>query len=123
MGMAQKNNNKAPTTNNGLAELNHHIQDENNERRDRVRGGRQGPSEEHESRINEDVHNGMVGAAQVLARSHSGQQRSQKQPQGHLVRWERFLAFSSLKVLLVENDDSTRHIVTALLRSCGYEGQ
>ncbi|KAJ0973348.1 hypothetical protein J5N97_021307 [Dioscorea zingiberensis] len=37
-----------------------------------------------------------------------------------LVRWERFLHRPSLRVLLVENDDSTRHIVAALLRKCGY---
>lgn len=46
----------------------------------------------------------------------------QEQPQGASVCWERFLHLRSLKVLLVENDDSTRHIVTALLRNCSYEG-
>ena len=96
------------------------------ERRDRVTGERQGLSKEHESRINkvvQDVNNGQIGAVQVLEQTHSGQRRSQQQPQGHLVRWERFLAFRSLTVLLVENDSSTRHIVSALLRNCGYEGK
>ncbi|KAH7680729.1 pseudo-response regulator 5 protein [Dioscorea alata] len=36
------------------------------------------------------------------------------------IRWERVLPRRSLRVLLVEHDDSTRHIVTALLRKCGY---
>ncbi|XP_062092813.1 two-component response regulator-like PRR37 isoform X2 [Humulus lupulus] len=123
MKMVQMNN-KAPVTNDELAELNHRIQDGKKERRDRVTRECQGLSEEHESRINEDtqhVSNGEIGTVQVLEQSHSGQRRSQQQPQGHLVRWERFLAFRSLKVLLVENDDSTRHIVSALLRNCGYE--
>ncbi|KAM7468149.1 hypothetical protein LguiB_015711 [Lonicera macranthoides] len=43
------------------------------------------------------------------------------QPQGSMVRWERFLHVRSIKVLLVENDDSTRHVVTALLRNSNYE--
>lgn len=44
------------------------------------------------------------------------------QPQGAIICWERFLHIRSLKVLLVEIDDSTRHVVTALLRNCSYEG-
>eukprot|EP00249_Psilotum_nudum_P018298 c26733_g3_i2 orf=325-2886(-) len=38
-----------------------------------------------------------------------------------VVRWERFLPQQQLKVLLVEYDDSTRHVVTALLHNCSYE--
>ncbi|KAJ8899847.1 hypothetical protein K2173_019550 [Erythroxylum novogranatense] len=45
----------------------------------------------------------------------------QQQSQGAVVYWEKFLHLRSLKVLLVENDDSTRHVVTALLRNCSYE--
>ncbi|EPS71694.1 hypothetical protein M569_03065, partial [Genlisea aurea] len=41
--------------------------------------------------------------------------------QGNVLFWERFLHVRSIKVLLVENDDSTRHVVTALLRNCNYE--
>ncbi|URD91063.1 CCT motif [Musa troglodytarum] len=37
-----------------------------------------------------------------------------------VIRWERFLPRRSLRVLLVEHDDSTRHIVAALLRKCSY---
>ena len=111
MVMVQMNN-KAPITKG--PESNHHTRDGNKEG--------QGFSEEHEYRANGDVkhvNNGKVKAAQ----EQSGRRRSQKESQGPLVRWERFLPFRSLKVLLVENDDSTRHVVSALLRNCGYEGQ
>ncbi|KAJ4877539.1 pseudo-response regulator 5 [Raphanus sativus] len=37
-----------------------------------------------------------------------------------LVKWERFLPKIALRVLLVEADDSTRHIISALLRKCSY---
>lgn len=36
--------------------------------------------------------------------------------------WENFLSRPQLRVLLVEDDDSTRHVVGALLRNCNYEG-
>ncbi|XP_031251094.1 two-component response regulator-like APRR3 [Pistacia vera] len=36
------------------------------------------------------------------------------------VRWERFMPRMVLRVLLVEADDSTRHIISALLRKCSY---
>ncbi|XP_051132291.1 two-component response regulator-like APRR7 isoform X2 [Andrographis paniculata] len=49
------------------------------------------------------------------------QVQQQQQPQGTVVCWERFLHVRSIWVLLVENDDSTRHVVTALLRNCNYE--
>ncbi|KAJ4971693.1 hypothetical protein NE237_004792 [Protea cynaroides] len=37
------------------------------------------------------------------------------------VRWDRFLPRKFVRVLLVENDDSTRHIVSSLLRKCCYK--
>lgn len=37
--------------------------------------------------------------------------------------WESFLPQRNLRVLLVEDDDSTRHVVGALLRNCNYEGR
>ncbi|CAN6206556.1 unnamed protein product [Urochloa humidicola] len=37
------------------------------------------------------------------------------------VCWERFLQKKTIKVLLVESDDSTRQVVSALLRHCMYE--
>ncbi|KAF5751502.1 putative sensory transduction histidine kinase [Tripterygium wilfordii] len=65
-----------------------------------------------------DVVNGPGAAIQL----HDGLQ-IQQQPQGSatIIHWERFLPTRSLKVLLVENDDSTRHVVSALLRNCSYE--
>lgn len=50
------------------------------------------------------------------------QQLPQQQPQGAMICWEKFLHIGTLKVLLVEYDDCTRHVVTALLRNCSYEG-
>jgi len=38
-------------------------------------------------------------------------------------RWDQILPRRSLRVLLVEHDDSTRQVVTALLRKCGYRGE
>lgn len=80
-----------------------------------------GSPEEEESRVNDvsqDVNNGLRGAIQV----NNGFQVLPPQSQGSMVRWERILPTRSLKVLLVENDDSTRHVVSALLRNCSYEG-
>ncbi|KAL3623010.1 Two-component response regulator-like [Castilleja foliolosa] len=47
--------------------------------------------------------------------------RQQHQPQNTTEHWEKFLHVRSIRVMLVENDDSTRHVVTALLRNCNYE--
>ncbi|KFK27550.1 two-component response regulator-like aprr3 [Arabis alpina] len=69
-----------------------------------------GSSEEDESRVEDTARN----ANDLL-------QISQQQPVAPLVKWERYLPVKSLKVLLVEDDDSTRHIVTALLKNCSYE--
>ncbi|KAJ8748487.1 hypothetical protein K2173_003384 [Erythroxylum novogranatense] len=38
-----------------------------------------------------------------------------------VVRWEKFLPNMTLRVLLVEADDSTRQIIAALLRKCSYK--
>ncbi|EOY18481.1 Pseudo response regulator, putative isoform 8, partial [Theobroma cacao] len=105
-------------------ELNTHIHDEHKKIRGGVIGEGQGLSVEEESWINEDVedrNDGKTELVQVQGHAHGEQERSQQQPQGPLVHWERFLPLRSLKVLLVENDDSTRHVVCALLRNCGFE--
>ncbi|XP_059628231.1 two-component response regulator-like PRR37 isoform X2 [Cornus florida] len=73
--------------------------------------------EEDGLRINEDVSCGSI----KLAEADTVLPSLQQQPQGPVIRWERFLPLRSLKVLLVENDDSTRHVVSALLRNCSYE--
>ncbi|KAK1257195.1 Two-component response regulator-like PRR73 [Acorus gramineus] len=61
-----------------------------------------------------DASGAIIGVLQTVS-------YNSKQQQGSVVSWERFLPLRSLKVLLVENDDSTRHVVTALLRNCSYE--
>ncbi|XP_021295916.1 two-component response regulator-like PRR37 isoform X2 [Herrania umbratica] len=122
MGIVQMNNN-SPVAN-GLVELNTHIHDEHKKIRGRVMGEEQSLSVEDESWINEDAedrNDGKTELVQVQVPVQGVQQTSQQQPQGPLVRWERFLPLRSLKVLLVENDDSTRHVVCALLRNCGFE--
>lgn len=57
-------------------------------------------------------HSAPPGAQQI---------NEQKEQQGRVIRWERFLPVKTLRVLLVENDDCTRQVVGALLRKCGYE--
>lgn len=61
-----------------------------------------------------------------LANGHSVppgmQQVDEQEQQGQSICWERFLPVKTLRVLLVENDDSTRQVVSALLRKCCYEG-
>nr|BAJ34554.1 unnamed protein product [Eutrema halophilum] len=64
-----------------------------------------------------DVKNGSAGAGQGSA----GLQIPQSQQTAATVCWERFLHVRTIRVLLVENDDCTRYIVTALLRNCSYE--
>ncbi len=55
---------------------------------------------------------------------HSKQQQQQQQVQSgpSAGGWESFLPHSQLRVLLAEDDDCTRHVVSALLRNCNYEG-
>ncbi|KAJ8754048.1 hypothetical protein K2173_001946 [Erythroxylum novogranatense] len=69
--------------------------------------------------IAQNVNEGHGRGLQVATSPQISQQ--QQQSQGSIVCWEKFLHVRSLKVLLVENDDSTRHVVTALLRNCSYE--
>ena len=107
------------------AELNHHAQDVRDAqktRRDRVVAEGHSLSEEDESTINEDVEDLNDGQKKSVQAAQGILHRPQQQPQGPIVRWERFLPLRSLKVLLVENDNSTRQVVSALLRNCSYEG-
>ncbi|KAJ9553492.1 hypothetical protein OSB04_017537 [Centaurea solstitialis] len=112
-------NTNVPATK-GLAELNHHDRRELKGARNGALFDGQGLSEEDESRINEDVNSGRR-LELVQQPPHNPLHRPHQQAQGPLVQWERFLPLRSLKVLLVENDDSTRHVVSALLRNCSYE--
>ncbi|KAK9063002.1 hypothetical protein SSX86_016872 [Deinandra increscens subsp. villosa] len=96
-------------------ELNHHNR---KEVRDGAAFNGQILSVEDELRINEGVNGGR---RIELVKSQDAVKRQHQQPQGPLIQWERFLPLRSLKVLLVEDDDSTRHVVSALLRNCSYE--
>lgn len=40
----------------------------------------------------------------------------------NVVTWESLVPRMFLRVLLVEGDDSTRQIITALLQKCNYKG-
>ncbi|CAA6673556.1 unnamed protein product [Spirodela intermedia] len=48
-------------------------------------------------------------------------EKAGEEPRERMVRWEKFLPRMSLRVLLVEADDSTRQIIAALLRKCSYK--
>lgn len=122
MGITETSNN-GPVTN-GILKSNHQVQDDPNGTKDEVIRDRPF-SKENESRINEDVKDvddGKTGAVQLQEHVQI-LHRTQKRSQGPPDHWESFLPFRSVKVLLVENDDSTRHIVYALLRNSGYEGE
>lgn len=45
-----------------------------------------------------------------------------KEEDSVMLRWEKFVPKMKMRVLLVEADDSTRHIITALLNKCSYKG-
>lgn len=108
----------------GLAEQNSHMLYENKEVSNGVilMGQDLGPSGEDEPKGNGSSVNFENGPSPLKGVCmNDGLQVSQ--PQGPIIRWERFLPVRSLKVLLVENDDSTRHVVSALLRNCSYEGK
>ncbi|CAN1135426.1 Two-component response regulator-like APRR7 [Linum perenne] len=64
--------------------------------------------------VEDDVKDRLGGSVQISP-------PIQQQSQGTTVCWERFLHLRTLRVLLVENDDSTRFVVSALLRNCSYE--
>ncbi|XP_010520321.1 PREDICTED: two-component response regulator-like APRR3 [Tarenaya hassleriana] len=81
-----------------------------------TRGQALGSSEEDESRVDDTGHRTANMSVDMLQIPHQ-----QQQPQASSIRWERYLPVRSLKVLLVENDDSTRQVVSALLRNCSYE--
>ncbi|RYR70315.1 hypothetical protein Ahy_A03g016816 isoform D [Arachis hypogaea] len=105
----------------GLAEQNHKFFDNKRLNNGVVNGELgSGSSNDDNTRFNRqtrDGNNGLRGQIQV----HDSMQISQQPPQGPVICWERFLPIRSIKVLLVEDDDSTRHVVRALLRNCSYE--
>ncbi|KAF7811446.1 two-component response regulator-like APRR7 isoform X1 [Senna tora] len=123
MGLVQHQiNGGGPVIPKGPAELNQYMQDEQ-KARGGITGEGQDLSAEDESRINDVIGDENDGRIEVLKIENLVRKGTQQQTQKPLLRWERFLPVRSLKVLLVENDDSTRHVVCALLRNCGYEGR
>nr|XP_009386543.1 PREDICTED: two-component response regulator-like PRR73 isoform X1 [Musa acuminata subsp. malaccensis] len=111
--------------NKGLASSSHRDQNEYKEVADAAAEEGQGLSEEDESKINEAVgglnHNQIGDAVPPEQQSGGLQKQQQQQSPGPIIRWERFLPIRTLKILLVEYDDSTRQVVSALLRNCSYE--
>ena len=121
MGVVQANNDGGGEG--GLVNREISTWDEGKEVRNGMVGEGQGlgSSEEDEPGSNEIIEYANKGSEEAI-QVHDGLQNLQQQSQGSTIHWDRFLPIRSLKVLLVENDDSTRHVVTALLRNCSYEG-
>ncbi|KAJ4831530.1 hypothetical protein Tsubulata_048224 [Turnera subulata] len=62
------------------------------------------------------------GEQEVMAVTVAAEEEEERKKEGssEVVRWEKFLPRMVLRVLLVEADDSTRQIISALLRKCSY---
>ncbi|MCD7449434.1 hypothetical protein HAX54_052141 [Datura stramonium] len=58
----------------------------------------------------------------TLQAQHGLKLQEQQQCQGSTICWQQFLHVTSIKVLVVENDDSIRHVVFALLQNSNYDG-
>jgi pseudo-response regulator 7 len=58
----------------------------------------------------------------LLSRPTPGLQHDDMENRQQQVYWERFLQKKTINVLLVESDDSTRQVVSALLHHCMYQG-
>lgn len=102
-------------------DLDFHTQDENKEISNAVTGvlgEGQRIVKEDELQVTENV----PKAVQVQVQAQSGQPSSEQQLHDPSLFWEGFLPTKSLKVMVVEDDDSTRLVICALLRKCGYEG-
>lgn len=65
-----------------------------------------------------------MGEAVISAMEIEKENKEEEKKDGssEVVSWEKFMPKIALKVLLVEADDSTRHIISALLRKCSYKG-
>lgn len=88
--------------------------------------GQELSSDEDESKVNEvaeDLKTNQIRDAAQSAQRPGDPHKQQPPLAGPVIRWERFLPIRTLKVLLIENDDSTRQVVSALLRNCSYEGK
>ncbi|XP_043698504.1 two-component response regulator-like APRR3 [Telopea speciosissima] len=61
------------------------------------------------------------GGASLLSKRGESSLLVRVRKEEKMIRWGRFLPRRFLRVLLVENDESTRHIVATLLRKCSYQ--
>ncbi|KAK8483719.1 hypothetical protein V6N11_061673 [Hibiscus sabdariffa] len=107
----------------GLRELNHQLYDGNKITSNGVVAEEHVTLEGDDLKVNDTAENAKDGHLRVVRglRAPAVLQIPQQQPQNATCCWERFLHVRTVTVLLVENDDSTRHVVTALLRNCSYE--
>ncbi|KAG9138928.1 hypothetical protein Leryth_007549 [Lithospermum erythrorhizon] len=76
-----------------------------------------------QSSLNDDEFkiNGEINIGQKIGQGSWQSQPQQQQSHGTPFCWEKFLHIRTIKVLLVEYDNCTRHVVAALLRNCNYE--
>lgn len=63
---------------------------------------------------------GEIGVVEMELGTEVVVEEEKKDGSSEVVRWEKFLPRMALTVLLVEADDSTRQIISALLRKCSY---
>ncbi|GMI96474.1 pseudo-response regulator 7 [Hibiscus trionum] len=104
----------------GLRELNHRLYDGDKRTINSVFPEEHVMLEQDGLKVNkiaQNVKDGHDGAVQAPAM----RQMAQQQPQNAMCHWQRFLHLTTVTVLLIEKDDCTRHVVTALLRNCCYD--
>ncbi|KAL8095637.1 hypothetical protein AgCh_036883 [Apium graveolens] len=61
----------------------------------------------------------MAGSRETEMKN--AQEKKEEEVENVMLRWEKFVPKMEMRVLLVEADDSTRHIITALLNKCCYK--
>ncbi|KAE8719066.1 Two-component response regulator-like APRR7 [Hibiscus syriacus] len=106
-----------------LRELNHQLYDGNKITSNVVVAEEHVTLERDDLKVNKTTENVKDGHLEAIwgLQSPAVVPIPQQQPQNAMCCWERFLHVRTVTVLLVENDDCTRHVVTALLRNCSYE--
>ncbi|XP_042427353.1 two-component response regulator-like PRR37 [Zingiber officinale] len=105
------------------ARSDHQVQDELKEVADTTPSPGEGQelSDEDESMVNEVAEDSKTNQIRDAAQPPGSPHKQPPPLAGSVIRWERILPVRTLKILLVENDDSTRQVVSALLRNCSYE--
>ncbi|KAG6481494.1 hypothetical protein ZIOFF_058098 [Zingiber officinale] len=107
------------------ARSDHQVQDELKEVADTTPSPGEGQelSDEDESMVNEVAEDSKTNQIRDAAQPPGSPHKQPPPLAGSVIRWERILPVRTLKILLVENDDSTRQVVSALLRNCSYEDE